>query len=65
MVLRAPLLITLCCAAGITHSYNHLLKGPADAFPVNAETRRMIEQAILAEYEKVVAPSEPVLSEKK
>jgi stage V sporulation protein G len=25
------------------------------AFPVNAETRRMIEEAILAEYEKVVA----------
>jgi stage V sporulation protein G len=24
------------------------------AFPVNAETRRMIEQAVLAEYEKVV-----------
>jgi len=27
------------------------------AFPVNAETRRMIEQAILAEYEKVVSES--------
>jgi stage V sporulation protein G len=25
------------------------------AFPVNAETRNMIEQAVLAEYEKVVA----------
>ena len=25
------------------------------AFPANAETRRMIEQAILAEYDKVVA----------
>jgi stage V sporulation protein G len=24
------------------------------AFPVNAETRRMIQQAVLAEYEKVV-----------
>ena len=28
------------------------------AFPTNAETRRMIEQAILAEYEKVVAGSD-------
>ena len=27
------------------------------AFPANAETRRMIEQAILAEYEKIVAAS--------
>jgi stage V sporulation protein G len=27
------------------------------AFPANAETRRMIEQAVLAEYEKVVAGS--------
>jgi DNA-binding cell septation regulator SpoVG len=27
------------------------------AFPVNAETRNMIEQAVLAEYEKVVAES--------
>jgi stage V sporulation protein G len=27
------------------------------AFPVNAETRNMIEQAVLAEYEKAVAPS--------
>ena len=27
------------------------------AFPANAETRRMIEQAILAEYEKIVAGS--------
>jgi stage V sporulation protein G len=27
------------------------------AFPANAETRRMIEQAVLAEYEKVVAPN--------
>jgi stage V sporulation protein G len=25
------------------------------AFPVNAETRRMIEQAVLAEYEKMIA----------
>jgi stage V sporulation protein G len=25
------------------------------AFPVDAETRRMIEQAVLAEYEKVLA----------
>jgi stage V sporulation protein G len=30
------------------------------AFPVNAETRRIIEQAILAEYEKVVGESGPV-----
>ena len=29
------------------------------AFPANAETRRMIEQAVLAEYEKVVARSNP------
>jgi stage V sporulation protein G len=28
------------------------------AFPVNAETRRIIEQAVLAEYEKVVAASD-------
>jgi stage V sporulation protein G len=28
------------------------------AFPANAETRMMIQRAILAEYEKVVAPSE-------
>ena len=28
------------------------------AFPVNAETRRMIEQAVLWEYEKVVAGSD-------
>jgi stage V sporulation protein G len=28
-----------------------------DTFPANAETRRMIEQAILAEYEKSVAGS--------
>jgi stage V sporulation protein G len=27
------------------------------AFPANSETRRMIEQAILAEYEKVVGGS--------
>jgi stage V sporulation protein G len=27
------------------------------AFPVDAETRNMIEQAVLAEYEKVVAGS--------
>jgi stage V sporulation protein G len=28
------------------------------AFPVNAETRNMIEQAILAEYEKLMAGSD-------
>jgi stage V sporulation protein G len=28
------------------------------AFPANAETRRVIEQAVLAEYQKVVAGSE-------
>ena len=28
------------------------------AFPANAETRRMIQQAILAEYEKVVGGSD-------
>jgi hypothetical protein len=33
------------------------------AFPVNAETLNMIEQAVLAEYEKVVAGSEPVRSD--
>jgi stage V sporulation protein G len=27
------------------------------AFPINAETRNIIEQAVLAEYEKVVARS--------
>jgi stage V sporulation protein G len=31
----------------------------------NAETRRMIEQAVLAEYEKVVAGSDPVPRETK
>jgi stage V sporulation protein G len=30
------------------------------AFPVNAETWNMIEQAILTEYEKVVAESKPM-----
>jgi len=29
------------------------------AFPINAETRNMIEQAVLAEYEKVVADPLP------
>jgi stage V sporulation protein G len=29
------------------------------AFPANAETRRMIEQAVLAEYEKVIGVSDP------
>jgi DNA-binding cell septation regulator SpoVG len=28
------------------------------AFPLDAETRRMIEQAVLAEYEKVVGESD-------
>ena len=28
------------------------------AFPVNAETRNIVEQAVLAEYEKAVAGSE-------
>jgi stage V sporulation protein G len=32
------------------------------AFPANAETRNMIKQAILAEYEKVVAASGPLPS---
>jgi stage V sporulation protein G len=32
------------------------------AFSVNAETRNMIERAILAEYEKVVGGEGPVLS---
>jgi stage V sporulation protein G len=32
------------------------------AFPANAETRRMIQQAILAEYEKIVADSAPLPS---
>ena len=35
------------------------------AYPADAETRRMIEQAILAEYEKVVDQTDPVRSEKK
>jgi hypothetical protein len=30
-------------------------KRPADAFEVNAETWNIIEQAVLAEYEKVIA----------
>ena len=34
-------------------------------FPLDAETRRMIEQAVLAEYEKVVGQTDPVRSEKK
>jgi stage V sporulation protein G len=29
------------------------------AYPANAETRRMIQRAILAEYEKVTAESDP------
>jgi DNA-binding cell septation regulator SpoVG len=29
------------------------------AFPANAETRNMIQQAILAEYEKVTPESDP------
>jgi DNA-binding cell septation regulator SpoVG len=29
------------------------------AFPANAETRNMIEQAVLAEYEKIVAAINP------
>ena len=33
------------------------------AFPANAETRNMMQQAILAEYEKVVGGSDPLLSE--
>jgi stage V sporulation protein G len=33
------------------------------AFPANAETRNMIERVILAEYEKIVAPSVPLPSE--
>jgi stage V sporulation protein G len=32
------------------------------AFPVNAETRRMIEEAVLAEYEKVVGKEDSVPS---
>jgi stage V sporulation protein G len=35
------------------------------AFPVNAETRQMIEQAVLSEYEKVVSGSDPVRRETK
>jgi stage V sporulation protein G len=35
------------------------------AFPVNAKTRQMIEQAVLAEFEKVVAGSDPVPSKTK
>jgi stage V sporulation protein G len=35
------------------------------AFPFNVETRNMIEQAILAEYGKVVVRSHPVPSETK
>ena len=32
------------------------------AYPANAETRRMVQQAILAEYEKLVGKEEPVAS---
>jgi stage V sporulation protein G len=32
------------------------------AFPANAETRMMIQRAILAEYEKIVAGSDPALT---
>ena len=35
------------------------------AFPVNVETRNMIEQAVLAEYEKVIAQADQGPSEKK
>ena len=35
------------------------------AYPGNTETRRIIEHAILAEYEKVVGQTDPVRSEKK
>jgi stage V sporulation protein G len=35
------------------------------AFPVDAETRNVIEQAVLAEYEKVIAQADQKLSEKK
>jgi stage V sporulation protein G len=34
-----------------------------NAFPANAETRRMIQQAVLAEYEKIVADSDRVPSD--
>ena len=30
------------------------------AYPANAETRNMVQQVILAEYEKIVAGSDPV-----
>jgi stage V sporulation protein G len=33
------------------------------AYPANAETRMMIQRAILAEYEKVVGGSDPVRSD--
>ena len=32
------------------------------SYPVNAETRMMIQRAILAEYEKIVTGSDPVPS---
>jgi len=35
------------------------------AYAVNTKTRNMIQQAILAEYEKVVGQTDPVPSEKK
>jgi DNA-binding cell septation regulator SpoVG len=41
------------------------IKGLADAFPANAEMRQMIEQAVLAEYEKVVGESGTVPRETK
>jgi hypothetical protein len=33
-------------------------KWPADAFPIHTETRNMLEQAVLAEYEKIVGESD-------
>jgi len=56
-----------------------VIQGPADsfpakelsdgthwdiAFPLDAETRRMIEQAVLAEYEKVVVEESSMATQK-
>jgi hypothetical protein len=40
-------------------------KRPEDAFASNAETRNMIEQAVLAVYEKVVGSTDQMTSEKR
>ena len=56
-------------AAGLFISFPNVTQSDGTqqdiAFPVNAETRNMIEQAILAEYEKIVIQNDQVSSKKK